>query len=412
MLTLALMAHAWFQQAVPRTETDIVAYAVRVNPGIVAQRQHVTEAQARVEEVAGAKRLQLAFVGTVSGSMGQVAQPTSNQSFTAAEGSLVAPIPNLPRASAQVEQAEAQLEAAQAQLRRAELDVEFRARQAYVEVLRSREGQTIADENLAQATRQEADTRSRITAGDVPPADVLKTQVQVAQDRAAQARARIAVSVARQDLNDLLLLDLNAPLDLSPTTPQPPLALATQDAVSLAMKRSPDVLEADANVRAAQAGVRLARHGRDADFSLQLTHSRTTDITAYSQLTTLALSINLPLLDGGAVKQQVKQAEAQLAQAVTNRKSVGRGIALAVQQAILDVQGGEANVAATGTTEDIARQSLDKARQAYAAGLTTTRDVLDAQLVYSQARIEHSSAEYDLAISRAHLSQLLGGSLP
>jgi len=48
-------------------------------------------------------------------------------------------------------------------------------------------------------------------------------------------------------------------------------------------------------------------------------------------------------------------------------------------------------------------------QQAYAAGLTTTREVLDAQLVYAQSRVEANAALYDLAIARARLTQLLGG---
>lgn len=396
----------------PLSQDDVVSEALRASPQITSARQRVGEAQARVAELVALRGFQLAFAGTLSGSYGRVAEPPSLQSFGTLEGSLIAPLTNRGRANAQIEQGRRLLASAEAQLKRAELDVEFRASQAFTEVWRSREGQIIAEQNLAQAVRQQEDTQKRIDAGDVPAADLLKTQVPAAQNRAALARAKIAVSIASQNLNDLLQRELNNPTQLSAATTPPKFTGTAEQAIAFALHNSPDIAEAEANVTAAHANLRFVRHVRDTDFALQLTHARTTDPTAYSHLTTLALTINLPLIDSGAAKQQVRQAESQLAQAETALRITTRQLRLQVEQAVLDLQGNEANVEATMATEDIARQSLEKARQAYAAGLTTTRDVLDAQLVYAQARIEANAALHDLAIARARLKQLLGGNLP
>lgn len=400
--------HAYGQQSA----ADLVSAAIMVNPAVAGARQHVAEAQARVAELMGGKRFQLSFQGTLSESTGRVAEPPSIQTFGTAEASLIAPLPNLGRADAQVEQAREQLAAARAQLREAELDVEFRASQAFVEVWRAREAETIAEENLAQATRQVDDTRRRIDAGDVPVADLLKVQVPAAQDKAALARARIARSVAIQNLNNLLQRPLDASLELASPEAGRTLSTGSDAAIAFALQHSPGVLEEEANARAARANVRFVRHARDLDFSLQLNHARTTDITAYSYLSTLSLAVSFPIADGGAAAQQLKQAEAQVAQAETAARQARQDVTLAVRQALLEVEGDEANAEATAATEEIAKQSLDKARQAYAAGLTTTRDVLDAQLVYSQVRVEANSARYDLSIARAHLKLVMGGSLP
>ncbi|MFI5384607.1 MAG: TolC family protein [Fimbriimonadales bacterium] len=411
ILSATLGLHAAALSSQELSQGEAVAEALRVSPSVAGARQHVVEAQAKVAELAGLKRFQINFQGTLSESTGKVAEPPSIQNFGTVEASLIATLPNLGRADAQVEQAREQLAAVQAQLRAAELDVEFRANQAFIEVWRAREAQTIAEENLAQATRQADDTQKRIDAGDVPGADLLKAQVPVAQDRAALARAKIAVMVATQNLNNLLQHDLGTPAGLTAAENQSAATFTVEEATAFALQHSPDVLEADANVRAARANVRFVRHARDLDFSLQLNHARTSDITAYSYLSTLSLAITFPISDGGAAVQQLKQAQAQLAQTETALKQARQGAMLSVQQGMLDVQGDEANAEATAATEQIANQSLEKARQAYAAGLTTTRDVLDAQLVYSQARIEANSARYDLSIARAHLKQLMGGAL-
>lgn len=400
------------QASQPLSQDEAVAEALRLNPAVTAARQHVTEAQGHVAEMEGGKKFQLSLEGTLSESNGRVAEPPSIQSFEAAEASLIAPIPNVGRSNAQVDQARQQLLAAQAQFHRATLDVEFRTSEAFVELWRAREGRDIAQQNLDQSVRQAADTQKRIDAGDVPAADLLKAQVQVAQNRAALARAKIAVSVANQNLNDLLQRELDAPLDLATPAVVQPAAITSDQAVAAALAHSPDIVEAQADFDAARANTRFVRHSRDFDFSLGLTHSRTSDITAYSYLTTFGLTVSFPILDGGAAAQQVKQAIFQANQAETALKQARQEVRLAVEQALLDVQGDEANASATAATEEIARQSSEKARQSYDAGLTTTRDVLDAQLVYSQSRVDANSARYDLAIARAKLKQLMGGELP
>src|SRR5437016_938308 len=96
-LFMIFCAAAAWGQAGPQSQSDVVAEALKNNPGIAAARLHVTEAQGRVAELAAARGFQLTFSGTASGSSGQVAQPSSIQSFRTIEGDLIAPIPNLGR---------------------------------------------------------------------------------------------------------------------------------------------------------------------------------------------------------------------------------------------------------------------------------------------------------------------------
>lgn len=406
--TMAALA----SQSGPASQADVVSQALAADPGILSAQQHVREMRSHVLEVLGQRRFQVSLVGTLSGSSGEVAEPPSYQSFGTVEAGLNVPIPNFGRTDALVDQANANLAAAQAQLARARLDVEFRTGQAYFELLRAQEAVSIAQENLDQSSRQADDARKRIDAGDLPPADLLKAEVPVAQNKAALGRAKNALRAARQTLNDLLQRDLNAATAVAPLADAPEANVSARDAVAFALAHSPDVLEARANLDAAQANARFVRRGRDPDLSLQLTHARTNDPTAYSELTTLSLSVTLPLADAGIGRQQSRQADLQTQQSEAALKQAVQRTRLAVEQAVLDVDGDAANLEANGAIEEIARQSLEKARQSYAAGLTTTRDVLDAQLVYSQARVETNSARYDLAIARAHLKQLVGGTPP
>lgn len=409
---LVMLQAAAIGQSTPISQSDFEAQAVQLSPELQAARQQVAEASAKVAEMNGHRRFDLTLSGHLSGSSGRIAQPAANQNFWSAEADLAASIPNMPRVSAEIVQASAALRAAKAQLLNAKLAVVFKARQVFLEYWRAADSLDIANANCEQATRQLDDTRKRIDAGDVPPSDLLKVQVQAAQAQVGLQRAQIASASASAAVDSILLKSDDVPVSLAKPNSPNTAPLNANDILATALANSPDIASAAADVQAAEAALTLARHSRDPDFSLQLSHVRTTDPTAYSNLTALSLNITLPLTDGGVGSAQIRQAKAALARSKSSLDLKRRQVTLDVTQTVLEVQGDIANLAASEQIVKIAQESLAKARQAYKVGLTTTREVLDAQLIYSQARVESNSARYDLAIARAHLEQLAGGSLP
>ena len=385
----------------------ILMQTLTVHPSARAAQQKLLEAQAKVAEAAAQRRLHLTFSGSVSGSYGQVAQPSSTQTFGMVEGTLALPLPNRKRQSAVSAQAEGGVRAAQSGLERVRLDLAFRAGDAYYRVLRTRGARDIAAENLAQAERQVVDTKKRVDAGDLPPSDVLKAQVPLAQTRVTMIRTQTAVRVAEQTLNSLLASDLSAAVVLAPAPTLVPLKITREQVLAQAAIRSPDIREAQANLDTAEATLRVTGHARDPEWTVQATHTRTTDITAYSNLSSVMLSVNLPLGNGSVARQQAKQVLAQIEQARSALALAKQQAQLEAQQSYLEVEAGAANVSGTQETLRISQESLTKARQAYDAGLTTTRDVLDAQLALAQARTEANAAVYDLAVARATLDQAM-----
>ncbi len=408
---IALFASIALGQAT-YSQHDIVKAVLERHPAAALAQDRVDEAQARLDELLGLARLQPVFSGTASGSYGKVAEPPSIESYDTLEGSLTVPLPNRPLNQAKVEQGKAGVLSAKAGLQRARLDIAFLSSQAYYEYWRAQGAKAIAEQALDQAKRQVADTQKRVDAGDLPEADLLKAQVPVAEAQAALTRAEVGVSAAAQTLDNLLGKELDFPLKLaepdtaSQTEPDPKKLLES------ALKSSPEIVGAEAQVSAAKAGVRVAQHGNDPDFALQLTHVQTTDPTAYSHLTTLSVSIGLPLSGRSVLKSQVKQAQSQLSQANAALQLATEQVRLDVGQGFLDLRGAKATLEATTVTKDIASQSLAKARQAYAAGLTTTRDVLDAQFAYNQALVDENTARFDLAVAVARLRQITGEPTP
>jgi outer membrane protein len=405
---LTLKASAAPASDAPFTIQSLYMKALDVSPAVMAAKQKLEEARAKIAETSAMHRPQLNFSGTVSGASGQVASPVSSQTYGTVEGTVSLPLPNSGRLSALSHQSDYQFQAASAALKRVRIDLARQVSDAYFGVLRARDASAIAAENLAQAERQVADTQKRVDAGEVPSADILKAQVPLAQDRVILARANANQKQAEQILNSLLMRPLDSSMELEPPPTVLPLTLTREQVVSLALQNSPDVLEAEANRKSSQAAIGFAHHLNDPDWAVQTTHTRTSDITAYSSLTTLMLSVTVPLSDGGVAHQQVRQAQLQEDQANSALTLARQQVRLEAMQAYLEVQAAQATVTGTTETLRLAEQSLLKAQQAYEAGLTSTLDVLASQLALAQARTDANSAVYDLAAARARLDQAIG----
>ncbi len=359
-------------------------------------------------EINAQRRMQLTFTGSASANRGTESFPPTSAAFSTFQGTLSLPLQNGRRLSAQEAQALAQLQVAQSNLAKTRLDLAFRASDSYLGVLRARGAEQIAQQTLDQAQRQVADAQKRVDAGDLAQSEVLKAQVPEAQARVALSRAKSSVRVAEESLNSLVRVDLSTIPTVAEVGTLPPLDLTLDRAHAEARLRSPDLLAADANVAAAQAALAQARRSRDLDLTLQASHSHTTDPTTYANLSTLNLSFNFPLTDGGVAKRQVNQAVSLLKQAQAARDIALQQLDLSVEQAYLEVQTDMASLDSTRETLKIAEDSYQKATQAYNAGLTTTRDVLDAGVALAQARNDVNSAIYDLALARAKLDQVTG----
>lgn len=407
-ITTMAVASETRSATVPLDLPAIVRQVLSENLEAHMAQQALTQAQAKLAEITAQRRLHLTFSGSASGSHGQVAEPRSTQSFGTIEGTVALPLPNVRRLAAATAEAEAEVRAAQAGLQHTRLDLAYRASDAYYSVLRARDTRDIAADNLAQAERQVEDTRKRVAAGDVPTFDVLKAEVPLAQARVSLARAENTLRQAARTLNSLMARDLSTTVDVASAPQLSPATPTREQVVSDALAHSPDVIGAQADLDASEALLAETRRSCDPDWQIQATHTRTSDPTAYAHLTTLALCVTIPLSDGGVKRQQVRQAEVQVEKNRSAVKLTKQQAQLASEQALLDVQAAQANLTGTQNTLRIAQESLTKARQAYEAGLTTTRDVLDAQLALAQARSDAASAVFDAAVAHAKLDQAIG----
>jgi outer membrane protein TolC len=112
--------------------------------------------------------------------------------------------------------------------------------------------------------------------------------------------------------------------------------------------------------------------------------------------------------DWNKTKNSVNQAESQKRQLSQTRKSIEEGIKLQLKQAILNLKEAEEKIPTAQKAVDQAEENLRVGEERYKAQVTTSTEVLDAQTLLSQARMNYYNALYDHNLAKAALLRAIG----
>ncbi|WP_156029802.1 efflux transporter outer membrane subunit [Sphingomonas sp. URHD0057] len=183
---------------------------------------------------------------------------------------------------------------------------------------------------------------------------------------------------------------------------------------SVLVQQRPDVLQAEANLHAASAGVGIATANRLPNITL--TGNAGSTALAIGQLFgpgtgfwNIGASLLAPIFDGGTLLHQQRAARAAYQQTAEQY----RGTVLTAFQNVADTLAAldhdAETLKATAAAADAARGSLDLARLQYKDGYAAYLSVLNADQAYQQARLGLVQAEADRFTDTAALFQALGG---
>ncbi|NCC52948.1 MAG: hypothetical protein EOM20_17295 [Spartobacteria bacterium] len=114
----------------------------------------------------------------------------------------------------------------------------------------------------------------------------------------------------------------------------------------------------------------------------------------------VGLMAELPLLDGGLRRANVRAKNMNLAKARANLMDIELAVDLEIQQFFLDVQHATEAYQASGDSVELAEKSMAIAETRYDTGLSTYLEFTDTNLALSRARLTRATA------LRGHLAAL------
>ena len=272
----------------------------------------------------------------------------------------------------------------------------------------------IAEDTATSAKRSVSLTRARLEGGFAPRTDLRQAEQILHAAEATVARQRTALA---QDVNLLQLL-VGAPIDpaLLPGSIEqaaPTIAALPAGVSSLVLLRRPDVMQAEFQLRAANAEIGAARAALFPNISLTgllgLASSSLSGLLSSGLAWTASGAASMPIFDAGASRANIRRT-------VAEREAAAAAYQRSIQTAFREVGDALARQG-TATDELRARQAQEAsaadnyrlAEARYRAGIDDFLASLDAQRTYYAAQQSLVLMRLDASSNLVELYTALGG---
>jgi outer membrane protein len=308
----------------------------------------------------------------------------------------------------QLRSAQALADAQDASYRATEQALCARVAQAYFDVL-------TAEDALATVMANEDAFRQQVEQSAQRFRNGLTASVDVEQARAYHARARASTGDAREALTEITgqpvgpLKTLRDDLPLLPPSPAEPQAW-----VDVALNQNPTLQAQQRGVAAADEDIAAARAGHlpTLNAALGVGRSAAWPLSASNtdgrNVTTVGLTLNVPLFTGGATQAQVRQALHRRDGALDELELRRRRVARETLAQYRSVLAGIGQIEATRVAVDSARKALESTRIGQGLGTQTMTDLLLAIQTLAGSQDSYSRARHQFILSRLLLQQAVG----
>ena len=313
----------------------------------------------------------------------------------------------------QIEGAEYALNAADVNLEYARQNVKYRATEAYFRVLQYNDAIKVQQEAVNVLQSHLENVRTQYEVGTVAKADVLATEVQLADYKRQLNSAWGDYESAVATLNNIIGLPVDTALvtdeDLNTDTYQ----LNEDECIAYALEHRPDAISAAYAVKQAQANVNATKAGYRPSVSARMVGNINGEKPFESnhnnpEYWQIGLEMQWNVFDNGITKAQVNQAKASERRAESQFLQQLDQVKLDVHNAYIALLTAEKNVDVAARAVSEAEASYAIAQVRYVEGVDTNLNVMDAQTKLAQAKNNYFNALYSYNVSRAKLEQVMG----
>ncbi len=278
--------------------------------------------------------------------------------------------------------------------------------------------QIVADASRVEAIRSQVETSQALydravdqqTAGTAAGIDVLRSQVELKQQMQRLLAQTNQFEKDKLALGRVIGIRGGQDFSISGTVPFAALASITQDqALHTAAEQRPDFQSDQARVRAAEQAVKAARGERYPTAEVTADYGDVTTPGESHGTFTVVASAKIAMFDGGRIAGDIIQARAALKQRQDELADLGAQIEYQVRTAFLDIRSAADQVAVARDNLDLADQTLVQARDRFAAGVSDTVEVVQAQESVATASDTLISALFAHNVAKVALARALGG---
>ena len=316
------------------------------------------------------------------------------------------------RVSSSVRAAEEDVAAGREGLREAEASLLTQVVGTYAELLYDQQAVEIAKADIALLDHQVAEAQARFRLGKATRTDFAQLVAQRASADATLANVQATLEMAKADYRAVVGHDPGA---LAPPPSLGPLPVTLDQARTEALAANPLYQQSLRAADAASARIDEARANGAPIVSLGAAYGYDVRLAGvgdrdFPRAANAGVSLHVPILTGGLVASQVRQARSEYRAALFDAAAAGREASRSVDAAWATLAGAHAQMTANRAGVDAADLALRGVRAEYGFDLRTTLDILVAdeslrsvQLALARSRSDTMIAEAALLRATGHL---------
>lgn len=299
--------------------------------------------------------------------------------------------------------AASEVEASRDELKKAENEVAVKVHEAFYGILIAGLQKQAAEQDSIYARTRLSENEQDVRNGNALQVDVIDGRAGLLQSEQSLLTIDLRMSDLNSELDDLLGIPLDTPLVLSPIEITTAVETSREEALRLALDENPEIAAASENVEQAKAALTAARSAYIPDISVFARQSYQNGVPfLVHNFGTFGVTLSYDVFDFGKRRAEVRQREAQLAQAQENVERLKDQVSVQIEQSyhkvertkkMLDVAVEVVKLRAEG--DRIAQNQMAQGvvlvsarRQASAASYKAQADLLEAQLAHLLARAE------------------------
>jgi len=295
------------------------------------------------------------------------------------------------------------------------LDLALKVKEAYFDILIADKAVEVAEKDVESRESNVNVARSFYKVGMIPVNDLLKAEVELANSKQNLIKARNGSRLARSAFNIILSRPVNSAVDVEDILVYKPEKVSFEDYMEQALNARPEIKLIDINIRQSDRLISLAESRNYPEVSLVYDYIKEGDEADVSgspfhdagRWEAIAVC-SWTFWEWGKTYYSVKEQEGRKRELLQTRMAIEDSIRLELKDAILAMETAEENIPTTEKAVEQGEENLRVNEERYKAQVTTITEVLDAQTLLTQARVNYYKALYSHNLARARLQRALG----
>ena len=320
---------------------------------------------------------------------------------------------NFGKREGNVQSARDTLEATQYSYNATTNNVVLAAKQAYYGVVQANALLNVNEETVKDRDATLRQTQSFYDVGTRPRSDVTQAEADLYLAQASLIASRNGVDVAWANLRNAMGVDDYPKQPLADELSTEPFPMSLDQAKEAAFAARPELLQFDAQLKAQDQQIAVARRNHLPDLLFNSSYGRQgnndgANLFPLNPTWQVQLNFNIPIFNGFQTTYQIQEALANYGSTKEQLRLQKQQVAFQVEQNYLNLMAARDVVRANEAAVRAAKQNLDLHEARYQVGYAPIVEVTTAQATYTTAQTNYVVALISYKLAQAQLLNAIG----